>query len=243
MYTSATDLGGEWTPMREIGNNSTFDAQFNRISTVGKTCGVWSYHWGAQRKYKTPDGNFPRISIAAFNKGYASMDYYRYLEFSDKYGIIPVQNGRNLTLNVPVTVAVPGARGIKADCITDGACTESSAYFQKSSNAATGSPYMFTIDMQKEAVISEINLSTRLVNGSEAAYKYTIEGSRDGKSYKMLVDGKLNWQVGFLILNIEDPSLYRYLRLRVYGVVNVHKNNSAMWADGIYEFAAYGKPQ
>ena len=171
------------------------------------------------------------------------MDYYRYLEFSDKYGIIPVQNGKNLTLNVPVTAAVPGARGIKADCITDGACTESSAYFQKTSNAATGSPQMFTIDMQKEAVISEINLSTRLVNGSEAAYKYTIEGSRDGKSYKMLVDGKLNWQVGFLILNIEDPSLYRYLRLRVYGVVNVHKNNYAMWADGIYEFAAYGKPQ
>lgn len=102
-----------------------------------------------------------------------------------------------------MTAAVPGARGIKADCITDGACTESSTYFQKSSNAATGSPYMFTIDMQKEAVISEINLSTRLVNGSEAAYKYTIEGSRDGKSYKMLVDGKLNWQVGFLILNIE----------------------------------------
>ena len=62
------------------------------------------------------------------------MDYYRYLEFSDKYGIIPVQNGKNLTLNVPVTAAVPGARGIKADCITDGACTESSTYFQKSSN-------------------------------------------------------------------------------------------------------------
>ncbi len=41
----------------------------------------------------------------------------------------------------------------------------------------TGAPYMFTIDMQKEAEISEINLSTRLVNGSEAAYKYTIEGS------------------------------------------------------------------
>ncbi len=102
--------------------------------------------------------------------------------------------------------------------------------------------YMFTIDMQKEAVISEINLRQDWLIGSEAAYKYTIEGSR-WKSYKMLVDGKLNWQVGFLILNIEDPSLYRYLRLRVYGVVNVHKNNSAMWADGIYEFAAYGKPQ
>lgn len=242
MYTSATDLGGEWTPMREIGNNSTFDAQFNRISMVGETCGVWSYHWGAQRKYKTPAGNFPRISIAAFNKGYASMDYYRYLEFNDKHGIIPVQNGKNLTLNTPVTAAVPGAKGTTADCLTDGAALESSPYFQKSSSAATGAPYMFIIDMQKEAKISEINLSTRLVNGSETAYKYTIEGSRDGKSYKMLVDGKLNWQVGFQILNVEDPASYRYLRLRIYGIVNVHHNSSAMWADGIYEFTAYGKP-
>ena len=243
MYTSTTDLAGEWTPIREIGNNTTFDAQFNRISKVGTTYGVWSYHWGAQRKYKTPDGNFPRISIAAFNKGYASMDYYRYLEFNDDYGIIPVQNGKNLTLNVPVTSAVSGAKGVKADCITDGASLDSSTYFQKSSNATIGTPYMFTIDMQKKARISEINLSTRLVNGSEAAYKYTIEGSPDGKSYKMLVDGRTNWQVGFLILNVEDPTAYRYLRLRIYGVVNIHKGNSAMWADGIYEFAAFGTPE
>lgn len=46
MYTSTTDLAGEWTPIREIGNNTTFDAQFNRISKVGTTYGVWSYHWG-----------------------------------------------------------------------------------------------------------------------------------------------------------------------------------------------------
>ena len=82
-----------------------------------------------------------------------------------------------------------------------------------------------------------------IAKDKEAAYKYTIEGSTDGKSYKMLVDGRQNWQVGFLILNIEDPASYRYLRLRVYGVVNVHKGNSAMWADGIYEFAAFGTPQ
>lgn len=240
VYTSASDLAGEWTPIREIGNNTTFDAQFNRICMVGETCGVWSYHWGAQRKYQTLDGNFPRISIAAFNHGYASMDYYRYLEFNDNYGIIPVQNGKNLTLNTPVTSTVSGAKGVKANCITDGSDLESSAYFQKSSNATIGAPYMFVIDMQKNARISEINLSTRLVNGSEAAYKYTIEGSADGKNYKILVDGRQNWQVGFLILNIEDTAYYRYLRLRVYGVVNVHKGNSAMWADGIYEFAAFG---
>ena len=174
MYTSTTDLAGEWMPVREIGNNTTFDAQFNRISKVGSnTYGVWSYHWGAQRKYKTPDGNFPRISIAAFNKGYASMDYYRFVEFNEQYGLIPIQNGKNLTLNTPVKSMVSGVKGIKADCITDGADLDSSSYFQKSSNTPTGTPYMFIIDMQKEAKISEINLATRLVNGSEAAYKYT----------------------------------------------------------------------
>ena len=59
------------------------------------------------------------------------MDYYRYLEFSDKHGIIPVQNGKNLTLNMPVTSTVTGAKGVKADCVTDGVSLESSAFFQK----------------------------------------------------------------------------------------------------------------
>ena len=246
MYASTTDLGGAWTSLREIGNNSTFGAQFNNIRRIGtdkSTYGVWSYHWGAQYHHKDPDGNFPRVSVASFNQGYASMDYYRYLEFDEKYGIIPVQNGKNLTLNMPVTSQVSGAKGVKADCITDGADLNSSDFFQKSSNSPVGAPHLFVVDMQKNAKISEINLSTRLVNGSEAAYKYTVEGSQDGKSYKMLIDGRTNWQVGFQILPIEDATPYRYLRLRVYGVVNVHTNNSAMWADGIYEFAAFGIPQ
>lgn len=243
MYASATDLGGQWTELREIGNNSTFDAQFNNIQTRGKdrlTYGVWSYHWGAQRHHKTPEGNFPRISVAAFNKGYASMDYYRYIEFSDKYGLIPVQNGRNLTQGKPVSAKVVSNKGVKPSSLTDGADLTSSAYFQKSANSPVGTPYMFVIDMQKPSQINEINLSTNLVNGSEAAYKFTIEGSADGEKYTMLVDGRSNWGVGFLVLPVEDKSAYRYIRFRVYGVVGVQKNNAAMWADGIYELAAYG---
>lgn len=84
MYASAEKLDGVWTSLREIGNNSTFGAQFNNIQRRGtnhETFGVWSYHWGAQYHHKDPDGNFPRISVAKFNKGYASMDYYRYIEF------------------------------------------------------------------------------------------------------------------------------------------------------------------
>lgn len=240
MYASAENLGGVWTSLREIGNNSTFGAQFNNIQRRGtnhETFGVWSYHWGAQYHHKDPDGNFPRISVAKFNKGYASMDYYRYIEFHDSYGIVPVQNGRNLTLNAPVSTTTVGANPHTASCITDGADMNSSVYFQNSTY-----PYVLTIDMQKKAKISELNLSTKLVNGSETAYKYTIEGSVDGEHFQTLVDGTDNWQVGFQILPVTDSSVYRYLRLTVLRIINVHNNNPATWADGVYELTAYGMP-
>lgn len=49
---------------------------------------------------------------------------------------------------------------------------------------------MFVIDMQKNAQISEINLSTKLVNGSgKPLTNIQSEGSLDGKSYKTLVNG------------------------------------------------------
>ncbi len=241
MYASSTRLDGAWTSLREIGNNSTFGAQSNSIRKLGEEksiTGLWSYHWGAQFHHKDPDGNFPRISVVSFNEGYASMDYYRYLEFHDTYGIIPVQNGKNLTLNAPVTATVAASKEGKAECITDGADMNSSGYFQAGSY-----PYSLTIDMQKIAKISEINLSTRMVNGSETAYQYTIEGSPDGQEYTTIVDGTNNWQVGFQILEVEDPSDFRYLRLNVLRVINVHNNNSATWAEGIYEFTAFGTPQ
>ena len=111
----------------------------------------------------------------------------------------------------------------------------SSVYFQNSTY-----PYVLTIDMQKKAKISELNLSTKLVNGSETAYKYTIEGSVDGEHFQTLVDGTDNWQVGFQILPVTDSSAYRYLRLTVLRIINVHNNNPATWADGVYELPAYG---
>lgn len=240
MYASAEKLDGVWTSLREIGNNSTFGAQFNNIQRRGtdyETFGVWSYHWGAQYHHKDPDGNFPRISVAKFNKGYASMDYYRYIEFYDSYGIVPVQNGRNLTLNAPASTTTVGANPHTASCITDGADMNSSVYFQSSTY-----PYVLTIDMQKKAKISELNLSTKLVNGSETAYKYTIEGSVDGEHFQTLVDGTDNWQLGFQILPVTDSSVYRYLRLTVLRIINVHNNNPAAWADGVYELTAFGTP-
>ena len=237
---SASSLDGEWSPVQEIGNNSTFDAQFNGFASEGDICAVRSYHWGAQRKHKTTAGSFPRISIATFNKGYVSMDYYRYIEYDEAGRVIPVQNGKNLSLGKPVSSTVEGADGISPDCLTDGAAMTSSPCFIYGSSTPAGTPYTLTMDLQEALPLREINLATRLVNGSETAYKFTIEGSVDGKQYTMLFDGKDNWTVGFQIVDVTDSSHYRYLRLHVHDLINVHNGNSARWANGIYEFTVFG---
>lgn len=239
MYSSATRLGGTWTPLTEIGNNSTFGAQVNYIADYGterQTFGLGSYHWGAQCHHKDPNGNFARISVLSFNHGYASMDYYSYLEFDDKYGIIPVQNGKRLTQDATATaIYASGQEESGIACLTDGADMNSSASFKGGE-----CPFSIVIDLKKEACISEVNISTHLVNGSETAYKYTLEGSKDGKNYTLLVDGSDNWMTGFQILRFDDTTPYRYLRMNVSDVVNVHNGNRAMWAEGIYEINVLG---
>ena len=241
MYASADRIDGKWSPLKEIGNNSTYGVQFNYVQqTTGtrETLGLWGFHWGAQYHHRDPDGTFTRISPATFNRGYASMNYFRFVEFHDQYGIIPVQNGRNLTLGATVVPShAPGDGSAAPDCITDGSDMASSPYFKSSHY-----PYSLTIELPQPSRISEINLATRLVNGSETAYKYTIEGSMDGQEYQTLIDGRNSWTVGFHILPVEDRSAYKFLRLNVFQIINVHNNHPATWADGIYEFTAFGFP-
>lgn len=239
MYASATDLAGVWTQLKELGNNSSFGSQTNSVSNYGSermTYGMYSYRWGAQYNHKEPTGNFPRLLFVNFNNGYASMEYYSLLEMHEKHGLIPIQTGRNLTLGKPVTATNTDAEYAPASVVTDGADLNSSPFFK-----GERLPYSLTIDMEQEAEIAEINFATRLTGGSETAYKYTIEASVDGKNYKPIVDNMDNWQVGFHILKVEDKNPYRYLRLNVYEILNVHNNNSAEWADGIYEITAFGR--
>lgn len=238
MYASAMDLAGDWTPLKELGNNSTFGSQTNSVSEFGsdkKTYGMYSYRWGAQFNHPEVTGNYPRLLYLNFNGGYASMEYYSTLERHEKYGLIPVQAARNLTLGKPVTATNKADESASASVVTDGAALNSSPVFM-----GGDPPYSLTIDMERAANISEIHLATKLVGGSETAYKYTIEGSVDGENYSMLVDDSDNWQVGFKIHKVEKQSLCRYIRLHVHGIVNVHDEADAEWADGIYEITTFG---
>lgn len=239
MYASATDLAGVWTQKKEVGNNSSFGSQVNSVSSFGSkrsTYGMYSYRWGAQYHHSEKTGNFPRILFVNFNNGYASMEYYARLETHEEYGLIPVQAGRNLTLGKPVKATSTDEKYAPAAVVTDGADLDSSPFFK-----GRKLPYSLTVDMEQEASIAEINLATRLTGGSETAYKYTIEASADGKTYHTIVDNLNNWKVGFHILKIADENPYRYLRLNVHDIVNVHNEQRAEWADGIFELTAFGE--
>lgn len=243
MYSSTKDLTGVWAPLRELGNNSSTATQVNGLGTYSGTIrdayGVWGTHWGAQWSVKDPAGTFSRVHALSFNAGIATMDYFRYMETSAEYGCIPVQMGKNISTGKQVTVSSADSVNGDAARITDGADTASSGYFKAGSY-----PYDFTIDLEDVYRINEVVLSTRLYNGSESAYKYTVDASTDGKAWTTLVDQSENTSlVGFYMTSLEDETYYRYVRVNILGLTNVHNGNGNSWADGIYEFTVFGSEQ
>lgn len=229
--------------MKDVGNVATFRSQSNRVAAFGtnaeKTYGLYSYHWGAQYPAHAEYGtNYPRLLPVSFNNDFATVEYFDAVEYYADYGLVGVQSGQYLSLGAPVTVSSASETNGNAALITDGADLSSSGYFQ-----GKNFPYTVTVDLGKTAVISEINLSTWLVGGSETAWHYKLEGSADGESYTLLEDGSSNWRVGFTVDKITDSTPRRYVKFTVTGLFNVHNSDAgADWADGLIELAVFGTP-
>ncbi|MEI0737627.1 discoidin domain-containing protein [Paenibacillus sp. JTLBN-2024] len=102
--------------------------------------------------------------------------------------------------------------------------------------------YNIVIDLEQSAQLTEINFTTRVVGGSDAVYRYKLEGSADGQHWTQLVDGSSNNVVGYVANPISDTGHYRYVRMTVNNIVNVHNGQNALWADGIIELAVFGTP-
>ncbi len=77
-------------------------------------------------------------------------------------------------------------------------------------------------------------------------FKYSIKRNDEKKN------GNKDWVItesfskdvlpGYLILEPSDKqTAFQYVRIRVYGMVNLNTGASANWADGILELAAFGK--
>jgi hypothetical protein len=239
-YASAKSLDGEWTPLRPIGNGSSFATQANGVGKWTGTGGRVSFaqngfHWGAQyaADYKDPMGTYARLFPMVFHDGVATADWFHQLDLDPVHGMIPVQAGQYLSLGKKVT----DSQGLDATAATDGADLATSPRVQHSSAS-----YNLVIDLEQSSRLSEINLTTRVVAGSDAVYRYRLEGSADNESWTLLADGSANNVVGFVTNPIADDGLYRYVRLTVNGIINVHTGQGATWADGIIELAVFGTP-
>lgn len=239
-YASAATLDGEWTPLRALGNGSTYATQGNGMSKWTGANGrevvlANGYHWGAQyaENFKDPMGTYARQFPVVFHNGIVTGDWFHQLDWDANYGIIPVQAGQFLSLGKQAT----DSHGLDATAVTDGADLASSPRVQHSSL-----PYHIVVDLENPAQISEINLTTRIVMGSDAVYRYKLEGSKDNESWTQLVDGSQNNVVGFITNPIADNGQYRYIRLTVNEIINAHNGQGATWADGIIELAVFGDP-
>ncbi|MGQ4666063.1 OmpL47-type beta-barrel domain-containing protein [Metabacillus halosaccharovorans] len=239
-YSSAESIDGQWTPLRPIGNGSSFATQANGVGQWSGSNGRVAFaengfHWGAQYadNYKDPMGTYARLFPMVFHKGIATADWFHQMDLDPEYGMIPVQSGQFLSLGKKVT----DSQGQNATAVTDGA--DLGASKRVSHNSL---PYNIVIDLEQSAKLSEINFTTRLVGGSDAVYRYTLEGSMDNKNWTQIVDGSENNVVGFVTNPISDTGHYRYIRLTVNEIINVHNGQGATWADGIIEMAVYGTP-
>lgn len=246
MFASSASLAGPWSALREIGNAATYGAQSNSVSEFGPdNFGLYAYRWGAQFDNPEPTGNYPRLLPVSFNDGFATAEYYSTVENYPSIGLVPVQAGRSVSLGADVSVTVDGASANNDErVITDGADLAGSGFFRSGDEgSSTAYPFDVVIDLGTPARIAEIDTTTFLHNGSEAAYKYTISGSQDGGTYTPLADRTTNARVGYLIDPVTDSTPYRFVKVTVLGVTKVKDSGSVTgWGDGIYEVAAFGTP-
>jgi hypothetical protein len=242
-YATSKDIR-IWTALADVGNAATFRSQSNGIGVFGtneqKTYGLYSYHWGQQYPAHAESSSYPRLLPVSLNAGFATVEYFDTVEFYTDYGLVGVQTGKYLSLGKPVTASSASETNGNAALITDGADLSGSGYFQ-----GGVFPYNVVIDLEQTARIKEIDMTTRLVGGSETAWKYKLEGSANGTDYTVLYDGTANnWRVGFTVDKITDTTPYRYVKMTVNTLLDVnHSDGAAEWADGLIELAVFGEWQ
>ncbi|EFP77332.1 uncharacterized protein PGTG_03288 [Puccinia graminis f. sp. tritici CRL 75-36-700-3] len=237
-YISATSLAGPWSKSRGIGNLSGFGAQSGQVQKIGSSWVMCANQWSAQWLDPEPPSHQILLPISLSN-GYADYHFYhqlRYLDGESQSGVYGVQSGKVLSVGQrsSATPSVAGFEEIKA---TNGVNLDPNNFYQPS----TGS-FFYTIELDVPSVLTQFDLTTRLVGGSETSYQFTISGRASPTSpFEVIVDKSNNTRVGFVTSTLSSSKMYSTVRLDVKSVLNVHNKNPANWAEGIHQFTVYGQ--
>jgi hypothetical protein len=239
-YVSARSLGGNWSEARYIGNSSTFSAQSGGVLNYGGgepfvpvlMANRWIRGEGTSRNAIVP------LHCA---EGFVLGDYAPTLLLDPtKKRIIPLQTGRLLSQDKPVSSSIPGSKGHEASKAFDGDYATS---FQSDDKKW---PFTVTTDLGTVCRVQNVQISWHLHKGSEAYYKYTIEGSRDGKEWRTLLDRTddkdsiVSKTYGFSSDLLPSSSRARYVRINVQNAV-LHNNPNNWYPPTLYEVKVFGE--
>ncbi|KAL1874172.1 hypothetical protein Plec18167_006107 [Paecilomyces lecythidis] len=231
-YISSSAMEGPWSESRYIGNTATFCTQSGSVDEANSSYVMMGDRWSANWSPAQPPNRELALPLSFSGTGYASYHYYSVVKASDEGGIYGVQSGKILSQGKEAT----SSGGSNITLATDGTQDDPNLYFMPDTV-----PFWLQIDLEDSYAITQVDLTTRMVQGSETYYQFNITASIDGSSYTLLADASNNTDVGFKSVLTSNTEEYRYVRINVDKVMNTHNSNEADWAAGVHELIVYGK--
>lgn len=232
-YISAKSLSGPWSESRSIGNMGGYAAQSGGVIKIGSSWVMCANRWSSFWKFPEPP-NLQILLPIAFSNGYASYQFYPkllYLDDESIGGAYGLQSGKI------VPVIASSVETVKDHVRSDG----SDGANNINSGSATPVPFDLTIDLGGAYKLDRIDLTTSLLRGSEAAYKFTIQTSSNKHGpFKTIVNHSNNTRVGFVTSTPSDQSRYQFVILKVKNVINAHNGHQEP-RSGMYQLDLFGK--
>ncbi len=235
MYNTATSIEGPWSPLKTVGNTTTFSSQSGSVSRLkdGSTNYImstyrWMYYWKDAVLRTTTNRRYP----VKVSNGFAFYDFYDELLYSwdDDY-LIPVQSGRLLSQGMPASAS---SESETAGAVNDGS-------YQSFWNGGSEEwPFSWEVDLGEEYALSEIQISWLIWNGSEPYYQYKIEGSSDGVNYTVLLD-KTEGYTDYGFTADELSAAARYVRVTAVNARPRSDQETNNYPAQLYEVKIFGK--
>ncbi len=234
MYNTAPTIDGPWSPLRTVGNTSTFSSQSGTVFRLkpGSDNYVmstyrWMYFWQDAVVKRTTNRRYP-VSVS---NGFAFYDFYDELLYNwDNDDLVPVQNGRIVSQDMPVTSdSLLGDSALANDGNYQTIWTAGSLEGEDSQW-----PYVWEVDLGEVRSLSELQISWLIWNGSEPYYQYKVEGAVYGRDYTTLIDNTEGYtDYGFTVDQLSADA--RYLRITVENAKPRSHPNENNYPPQIYE--------
>lgn len=241
-YTKDISTAEGWSDLQVIGNNSTYYSQPTNIAIIKDKQGKEQYLYMGDRWNPGDLGRSTYVwlplNIETNDTGITStMNYVGEWFFHAATGAVDFSPLKLVSVGKTASASIEAEdhpAGMAVDGINYTDDTWCNSNFYSPDNTV---PFTWQVDLGEVYELKRLDLSTRICNGSETYYQYTIDGSIDGINWNVIVDESDNNVVAFRSNQLDGA--YRYVRISCSRVINVHNGNTAEWAAGIVEVEVY----